>query len=112
RVLALPLDARVGPAEVVAGAQLLGGLVQGVVHLLAVELRDDVERGLRGHGRSPVVGDVPARLPARRRTGGRHRPRRRPPAAGWGGAAAPPLNTPIWHQGSQPLYRVVAPLRC
>ena len=35
---------RVGAAEVEAGGQLLGGLVQGVVDLLAVDLADDVKR--------------------------------------------------------------------
>ena len=34
----------VGAAEVEAGGQLLGGLVQRVVDLLAVDLADDVER--------------------------------------------------------------------
>ena len=42
-LLALPFDAGVGAAEVEAGGQLLGGLVEGVVDLLAVDLADDVE---------------------------------------------------------------------
>src|SRR5256885_1924482 len=44
RLLALPRDGRVGAAEIEAGGQLLGGLVQCVVDLLAVDLADDVER--------------------------------------------------------------------
>ena len=43
RLLALPFDGGVGAAEVEAGGQLLGGLVQRVVDLLAVDLADDVE---------------------------------------------------------------------
>jgi len=43
-LLALPGDGRVGAAEVESGGQLLGGLVQRVVDLLAVNLADDVER--------------------------------------------------------------------
>src|SRR5258705_11610635 len=43
-LLALPGDGRVGAAEVEAGGQLLGRLVQRVVDLLAVNLADDVER--------------------------------------------------------------------
>src|SRR3984893_3673377 len=40
----LPRDGRVGAAEVEAGDQLLAGLVQRIVDLLAVNLADDVER--------------------------------------------------------------------
>ena len=43
-LLALPLDGGVGAAEVEAGGELLGGLVERVVDLLAVDLADDVER--------------------------------------------------------------------
>jgi hypothetical protein len=43
-LLALPRDGRIGAAEVEAGGQLLGGLVQRVVDLLTVNLADDVER--------------------------------------------------------------------
>jgi hypothetical protein len=42
--LALPRDGCIGAAEVEAGGQLLGCLVQCVVDLLAVNLADDVER--------------------------------------------------------------------
>src|ERR1700730_5257816 len=43
-LLALPRDGRVGAAEVEAGGQLLAGLVQRIVDLLAVNLADDIER--------------------------------------------------------------------
>src|SRR5690606_13760930 len=43
RVLAAPLDRGADALEVVALRDLLGGLVDGVVHLLAVDLAHDVE---------------------------------------------------------------------
>ena len=43
RLLALPGDLGVGAAEVEPGGKLLGGLVEGVVDLLPVDLADDVE---------------------------------------------------------------------
>src|SRR5690606_30002803 len=49
-VLAAPGDRGVDAPEVVALRDLLGRLVQRVVDLLPVDLADDVERGLRGHG--------------------------------------------------------------
>ncbi|SKW72353.1 Uncharacterised protein [Mycobacteroides abscessus subsp. abscessus] len=42
-LIALPCDRGVGATEVEAGGQLLGGLVQRVVDLLAVDLAHDVE---------------------------------------------------------------------
>src|SRR5579884_2230481 len=43
-VVALPRDLGVGAAEVEPGGQLLGGLVESVVDLLAINLADHVER--------------------------------------------------------------------
>ena len=43
-LVALPRDLGVGAAEVEAGGQLLGGLVERVVDLLPIDLADDVER--------------------------------------------------------------------
>ena len=50
--LAGPGDLGAGALEVVAGRRLLGGLVQGVVDLLAVDLAHDVERRV-SHARAP-----------------------------------------------------------
>src|SRR5215475_3926667 len=44
-----PCDGRAHAAEVEPGADLPGGLVQGVVNFLAVDPADDVERRLGGH---------------------------------------------------------------
>src|SRR6266508_1829962 len=62
-VLARPGDRGTGVLEVEALAQLLPGLVQGVVDLLAVDLGDDVERGI-GHAQAPFA--VPPRTLAPR----------------------------------------------
>src|SRR5659263_125780 len=48
--VAAPGDGGAHALEVVALGDLLGGLVEGVVHLLPVDLADDVERGIGGHG--------------------------------------------------------------
>ena len=58
RVMVSPDQAHggVNAAEVVALGDLLGALVDGVVHLLAVEAGDDVEGGVVGHGGSPFRG--------------------------------------------------------
>ena len=50
--LAGPGDLGAGALEVVAGRRLLGGLVQGVVDLLAVDLAHDVERRV-SHAAAP-----------------------------------------------------------
>src|SRR6266516_369642 len=57
-----PGDGRAHAAEVEPGADLLGGLVEGVVDFVAVDAADDVERRLGGHrlllssaGQSPTV---------------------------------------------------------
>lgn len=55
------VDAGVHAAEVIALGDLLGGLVDGVVHLLAIQLGDDVKGGVRGHVRPVLsVGEVSA----------------------------------------------------
>src|SRR5204863_791138 len=48
RVVALPLDGGPGALEVEPGGDLARGLAERVVDLLAVDLADDVERGV-GH---------------------------------------------------------------
>src|ERR1700729_2575131 len=54
-VLPGPPDRRAHTAEVEAGRDLLGRLVEGVVDFLAVDLADDVEAAV-GHARLPSVG--------------------------------------------------------
>ena len=67
-LLAGPRDGRPGVLEVVALRDLLGGLVQGVVDLLMVDLAHDVERRV-GHARllaivsrALLAGCVPGRV--------------------------------------------------
>src|SRR5919109_3110262 len=72
-LVARPGDRGAGVLEVEALAQLLPGLVQRVVDLLAVDLGDDVERGI-GHAPAPFGGSAPTLAPR----------------SGWYTAARPP----------------------
>src|SRR5690606_22775715 len=60
-LLARPLDLGVGAAEVVALADLLARLVDGVVRFLAVDLTDDVEAAV-GHSANLPEGSRDASM--------------------------------------------------
>src|ERR1017187_6948227 len=64
-VIAGPADGRAHIAEIETGADLLGRLVERVVHLLTVDLADDVETAVRHHNSNPgdATFDDEATLP-------------------------------------------------
>src|SRR5699024_7711926 len=82
-VLALPSDGGPGALEVEPLGHFLGGLVQGVVDLLSVELGHDVETGFGGQRvLTPRLFSHGSRAPAGTRAVGSVRPggRTRPPS--------------------------------